>query len=134
MAADLPAQADPITPDGPTGLLDAGIRAELTLAMTRGAGVLRSAASLRETVRTLDSLGAAGCTDPGPDSWEVTDLHTVATALASAAARREETRGCHWREDFAEPREDWCGHLLTAIGSDGVLREDFEPLPAGALA
>ncbi len=38
-------------------------------------------------------------------SWETTNLLTISTALADAAALREETRGSHWREDFPE-RDD----------------------------
>jgi len=51
----------------------------------------------------------------------------VSTALVQAALRREETRGCHWREDFPD-RDDarWQGHLLSALGVDGVLTETYQ--------
>ncbi len=42
---------------------------------------------------------SAGHAEPGVAGWEATDLLTVATALTAAAGAREETRGCHWRED-----------------------------------
>ena len=38
---------------------------------------------------------------------------TVATAVAASARLREESRGAHWRDDFAERRDVWLGHLLA---------------------
>ncbi|MGH1552441.1 hypothetical protein ACRAWF_10905 [Streptomyces sp. L7] len=39
-----------------------------------------------------------------------------------AAARREETRGCHWREDHAE-RDDsaWRRHIVVRLNPDRSL-------------
>jgi L-aspartate oxidase len=58
---------------------------------------------------------------PQVETWEATNLHLVATALTSAAQLREETRGCHWREDFPD-RDDahWRVHLITRAGTDGL--------------
>ncbi|MEJ7702828.1 MAG: hypothetical protein WKF47_03825 [Geodermatophilaceae bacterium] len=85
--------------------------------MTTGAGVLRSAGSLAEATRAAGrpALATRTSTDPGPLAWEATNLHTVAAALVTAACRREETRGCHWREDFGGADEAWRGHLLASI-------------------
>jgi L-aspartate oxidase len=77
--------------------------------MSRGAGVLRSAASLG---RALVDGGRAA---PNTASWEATNLLTVAAALVVAAARRQETRGCHWREDFPEAADEWLGHLVVSL-------------------
>jgi L-aspartate oxidase len=98
--------------------------------MSVGVGVLRSSDSLDATLAVLDRLGARSSTDPGPLTWEATNLHTVATALVTAAHRREETRGCHWREDFAAAGEAWRGHLLASIDENGLLEQEFQPLPA----
>jgi L-aspartate oxidase len=97
--------------------------------MTTGAGVLRSAGSLAEALSVVDRFGTRTSTDPGPLAWEVTNLHTVAAALVTAACRREETRGCHWREDFGGADEAWRGHLLASIDENGVLEQEFQPLP-----
>ena len=94
--------------------------------MTRGAGVLRSASSLAETAATLDEVGATR-SRPNTDSWEATNLVTVASALVAAAVRREETRGCHWRDDFPEARPEWLGHLVAGIGRDGRIQEEWQP-------
>jgi L-aspartate oxidase len=60
-------------------------------------------------------------------AWEATNLLTVASGLVAAAGRRKETRGCHWREDFPEVRDEWLGHLLPEIAADGALIEVWEP-------
>ncbi len=73
-------------------------RSVLQHAMTEGAGVLRSASSLAETAAVLDRLGDVSG-DP-----ELANLHVVARALVLAATARQESRGCHGRTDFPEPR------------------------------
>jgi L-aspartate oxidase len=118
LARDLPPQADPEPPTGDVGLLEPGIRGPLSRAMSRGAGVLRDRDGLTAALDALAALGTRGATKPEPDAWEATDLHTVATVLAGSALRREETRGCHWREDFPEARDEWRGHLV--VTTDGT--------------
>ncbi|MFD0820165.1 L-aspartate oxidase, partial [Micromonospora zhanjiangensis] len=86
---------------------------------------LRSAASLRATAAELVGLGA-GRVAPRTASWEATNLLTVATALVGAAYARQETRGCHWREDFPTAVDEWRGHLVAAVGADGELRHTWE--------
>ncbi|MBX6356482.1 MAG: L-aspartate oxidase [Micromonosporaceae bacterium] len=129
IAAGLPPQADPApaTPDSPAWVVEPAIRAPLQQAMTRGAGVLRSAESLAATAAELSRLGAAGGR-PRTASWEAANLVTVASALVAAAYARQETRGCHWREDFPVTRDAWRGHLLAEIGPAGSLTATWEPL------
>ncbi|MEO6205651.1 MAG: L-aspartate oxidase [Mycobacteriales bacterium] len=117
LARSLPPQGIPEPEVGEPVLLDPSVRGELAQAMTDGAGVLRSAESLAATTKTLDALAGRTSTAPQPDAWQATDLHTVATALAAAAALREETRGSHWREDFPSSSDAWLGHLVTTAGS-----------------
>ncbi|MFC1410652.1 L-aspartate oxidase [Streptacidiphilus sp. N1-12] len=108
-------------------LLASEARADIQRLMTRGVGVLRSAASMAEAAEGLAGLAAAHPDDtnkgesPQVETWEATNLHLVATALTAAARLREETRGCHWREDFPD-RDDlrWNTHLISRQ-QDGVL-------------
>ncbi|MCX5170646.1 L-aspartate oxidase [Streptomyces antibioticus] len=99
--------------------------------MTDGAGVLRSAASLERAAAQLqrlhsearDALDENGKTaEPGVDTWEATNLLCVARVLVAAAALREETRGCHWREDHADRDDaDWRRHIVVRLNPDRTL-------------
>ena len=87
------------------------------------------ASSLAATTKALDAAATAHDARPETEAWETTNLHAVASALSAAAALREETRGCHWREDYGASSERWKGHLVSAMAPDGSLRTTFEPLP-----
>ncbi|MFE6750036.1 L-aspartate oxidase [Kitasatospora purpeofusca] len=103
-------------------------RAEIQRLMSRGTGVLRSAASMAATAeglallagQTLAAVAEEKPADPRVETWEAANLLLVADALVTAAAQREETRGCHWREDFPE-RDDahWQRHLITTLTASG---------------
>ncbi|UED85620.1 L-aspartate oxidase [Streptomyces profundus] len=132
--AERPVPAVLATPEGPgagpgapavprplpgVGLLPPEARLAIQRAMTSGAGVLRSADSLAEAAGALDALAEDDDrkpAEPGADTWETANLHLVARVLVSAAQRRAETRGCHWREDHPE-RNDAVGrrHLVAAL-------------------
>ncbi|WP_432048111.1 L-aspartate oxidase [Streptomyces asiaticus] len=116
---------------GDAPLLASEARYEIQHIMTHGAGVLRSAASLARAADRLDRvqddavaqlLRDGKTAEPGVETWEATNLHLVARVLVAAALRREETRGCHWREDRPE-RDDaaWRRHLLVTLRPDGAL-------------
>jgi L-aspartate oxidase len=129
LARDLPAQLDPVRQPAAAALLDPGIRTPLQDAMTLGAGVLRSAASLAVTVSTVDGLGANTHGKLEPDAWEASNLHAVATVLARVAQVRTETRGCHWREDHPDrDDEHWRGHLVTTLAADGTPTHHYEAI------
>ncbi|TDD82938.1 L-aspartate oxidase [Actinomadura rubrisoli] len=116
---------------GRGGLLDPALRGDIQQIMTSHAGVLRGAAGLAAATRELAGLADPARTgarvEPGVEAWEVTNLHTVATAIVAAAHRREETRGSHWREDFPD-RSDagWRGHLVTRLNGN-ALTTTYEP-------
>jgi L-aspartate oxidase len=97
--------------------------------MSTGVGALRSGAGLAAAGDRLAGLAAGlGDTPPAPDSWEATDLLTVASALTAAATAREETRGCHWREDHPDPGDRWRVHLDVRLAPDGRLALDERPV------
>ncbi|GIJ75570.1 L-aspartate oxidase [Micromonospora phaseoli] len=132
IAAGLPEQARPADTGAWRGndgwVVPAASTPLLQRAMTRGAGVLRSAATLTATATELVELGAGRGT-PRTADWEATNLITVAAALVGAAYARRETRGCHWREDFGSADEQWHGHLIGAIGEQGRLVTRWEEVP-----
>jgi L-aspartate oxidase len=83
------------------------LRDRLQRAMTRGAGVLRDAHSLRETGAVVAAtLAATDGLPQGPEREELRNLATVGWALLRAAEVREESRGCHTREDFPDRDPD----------------------------
>jgi L-aspartate oxidase len=131
LARDLPPQAEPAPGGAWSGgqgwVVEPDVRGELQRAMTRGAGVLRSAGSLAATAAQLARLGERRGSRRTA-SWEATNLLTVASALVSAGFTRRETRGCHWREDHPVARDEWLGHLTTSLGTDGSLRHTWEAL------
>lgn len=129
LATGLPEQSRP----APTGAWVGGTGRVLPVvdvpalqqAMTRGAGVLRSAATLADTTAALVALGAGRGVSRTAD-WEATNLFTVATVLVAAAAVRQETRGCHWRDDFPVADERWRGHVIGAIDRQGRLTRTWQ--------
>ncbi|TWG22970.1 L-aspartate oxidase [Micromonospora palomenae] len=131
IAAGLPEQARPAETGAWVGgegwVVPAEGTSALQRAMTRGAGVLRSAATLTGTAAVLGELGLGRGT-PRTADWEATNLLTVASTLVAAAYARQETRGCHWREDFPAADERWRGHLLGAVGAQGRLTSRWEEL------
>ncbi|MGY1812949.1 L-aspartate oxidase [Blastococcus sp. SYSU D00820] len=136
LARGLPPAAQPV-PARPalSGLLDPGGRREVTETMSGRVAALRSGAGLAEATERLGRLAAAlgegpGAV-PGVASWEATDLLTVASALTAAAAAREETRGCHWREDHPDTSDDWRVHLDVRL--DGAGRLQLTRRPVGTL-
>ncbi|NUS73058.1 MAG: L-aspartate oxidase [Corynebacteriales bacterium] len=128
LSKNLPAHAEPVSTSVPTGLISASVRPALTQAMTLGAGVLRNASSLGDAAETLAKLSATQAGEPGPDEWETTNLLTVAAALTQAATVRQETRGCHWRDDFADAEPAWHRHVIQHLTEAGVLSVTFEPV------
>ncbi|MGW4055120.1 L-aspartate oxidase [Streptomyces sp. NPDC004779] len=105
-------------------LLAPEVRREIQRIMTRDAGVLRSAASLTAAADALEALRQDAeeerkAAEPGVDSWETTNLLCVARVLAAAALAREETRGCHWREDRPDRDDErWRRHLVVRLTPD----------------
>jgi len=113
---------------GPSGpLLDPALRPDLQRSMSQHVGVLRDLKGLDAAERDLAALAETGAAEPSTESWEATNLLTVASALVHAARRREETRGSHWREDYPQTDDvQWRGHLDVAL-TDGRLSAVFVP-------
>ncbi|MBG6094132.1 L-aspartate oxidase [Nocardioides luteus] len=103
---------------------------QLQETMTTKVGVLRNATGLAEAIDELEQLGSEPATEIDPAAWEATNLLTVSLALAKSALLRKETRGSHWREDFAE-RDDagFAGHFDVRL-RDGETVVSFTPAPA----
>ncbi|MEV6397309.1 L-aspartate oxidase [Streptomyces sp. NPDC051907] len=122
-------------------LIEPEVRHEIQRIMSLGAGVLRSERSLKDAAEALDAVyrnaveeGSSKTAEPGVESWETSNLLCVARVLTAAALEREETRGCHWREDRPD-RDDagWRRHLVVTAAPDRSLlvrrteNTDFAP-------
>ncbi len=98
------------------------LRDVLQRAMTRGAGVVRSAESLGGARAVLDEVaGALG--DPGGSvrAGELANLLQVADALLVSALERNESRGAHARSEYPETDPAWRRRLVLggARAGDG---------------
>ncbi|MGH8997430.1 MAG: L-aspartate oxidase, partial [Acidimicrobiales bacterium] len=114
-----PIPVDLTRPDGPAPTApDFGkARDRLQIAMTAGAGVVRTPASLSSASAAVAELAegwrrsAGRESDPGD---ELRNLLTVAAALLLSAEAREESRGAHTRADFPVTDERWRCRLVHA--------------------
>jgi L-aspartate oxidase len=141
LAWELPDRVDPLfdVPASSRGLLDPRRLPEVRAVMSRHVGVLRSAGSLAAAAGAVGAIGSsiqpvasAGehAVTPSVRAWEATNLLTVATAMIAAAAARTESRGCHRRTDFPDPREIW--QISTDIRLDPAGRVHVTGVPLGA--
>ncbi|MFE3452715.1 L-aspartate oxidase [Nonomuraea sp. NPDC059194] len=117
-----PAPGEPVTAAPEEGLVDPRARARIQAHMSRGAGVLRSRSSVAETgIALRDARWTPVAVQPCVESWETTNLLTVASVLVAAAHARLETRGSHWREDHPDrDDENWLGHLDITLTPEGL--------------
>lgn len=130
LVAELPARQDPAEDRRTEGLVGGGALDALQSTMTEQVGVLRNAEGMALAAKTLATLAAHPDDEPvpGADAWQTTNLLTVSAALLVAAREREETRGSHWREDFAAADDAWRGHLDTVL-VDGTPTSTYRPTP-----
>jgi L-aspartate oxidase len=130
----LPPRRAPAHDHRQPGLIDRSVVPAMQQAMSRDAGGLRDAAGLDRCAHALVKLAAQAGADPGLESWEASNLMTVATALVASARLREESRGAHWRDDFEGRREAWHGHLIVEHDVRRGLRHRFVPARSKAAA
>ena len=113
----LPTTIDVIPPSAAGPVRDvAEARRGLQHAMTRGAGVVRTATSLH-SARAAVAAASGAATGDSPAAAELANLVTCAQALLTAALRREESRGCHVREEFPTVLDEWRRRLVLTAPS-----------------
>lgn len=121
-----PVADGPVPADGGTarpGSPTAGARLALRQSMQAHAGVARDGRGLVLVASRLerdvvgDHPGTA--TGWGPAEWELDNMRCVARGVVALALRRQESRGAHWRTDFASAQDRWRVRQVCQLGPDG---------------
>jgi L-aspartate oxidase len=96
------------------------LRDVLQRAMTRGAGVVRTAESLAGARTVVDEIAAA-LGDPGGSvrAGELANLLQVGDALLVAATTRTESRGAHARREYPDTDPEWRRRLAFCTDPRG---------------
>src|SRR4029453_14491744 len=118
------------------------LRGRLRRLMTEKVGVVRSGSGLAEALAELDGLAAAlgdpglagDLGDPGPAAFETANLVQLGRAVTDLAARREESRGGHWRSDHPARVEVWRVRQTLTRTAAGGLEAGLLAVPAAAEA
>lgn len=112
---------DIITP--PTGRgVDVPSRRPLTKMMSTHVGVIRQGDGLRQVLHALAEAPDSCDTRLDLRTLEATNLHTVSLLVTYAAHLRQESRGCHRRQDFPDGSESW-RRAITLKVVDGEVSE-----------
>ncbi len=123
LAWELPEEVPADEPDSAgLALVAATERSVIRSAMSRHVGVLRRPEGLAAAADALAGVAAGASAEVVPTraAWEATNIVTVAAAVVAAAAARTESRGCHRRTDFTEPRDIWLTHLDVRLDPHGA--------------
>ena len=119
----------------------AALRLEMQQAMQEDAAVFRTGESLKSGVKRLDVVqkkrADLGVSDRGliwnsdlMETLELDNLVGQAVVTVAGAVNRQESRGAHAREDFAD-RDDktWMKHTLTWFDdASGKVKIDYRPV------
>ena len=108
------------------------LRDALQRAMTRGAGVVRSATSLAGARAAAEEIAAAlaGPARSTAAEGELANLLQLADALLVSADRRTESRGAHARREYPETDPSWRRRLVHgAPGAPGAEAPQPEATP-----
>ena len=103
----------------------ASTRPGLAAMLSRHVGVARTAAGLQDVLDDVAQTPAMRPSPAGGDTFTLADvealsLHTVSSAVAAAALVRDESRGCHRREDRPTTSDRWRRRLTLRADIDGI--------------
>lgn len=120
-----PARAGPVNIISNIGLSEKGeldltdVRSSLRSAMWRNVGVERHGRRVQDTSEMCD-FWARYTLDKifdDPAGWETQNMLLAGALISRSAAWRRESRGCHWREDFARASGEFAVHDVWRKGS-----------------
>lgn len=130
---------EPVVRLGDGALVAAAARARIQRVATDGAGPLRDGPGLTATLTALAAVPTDAdrrhddgrlLAEPQPSEWETTSVHQMATVIAAAALRRQESRGGHFRTDFPVTDDAWRRRQELSLDADGTLSVEDVALPA----
>ena len=101
------------------------LRDTLQRAMTRGAGVVRSAESLAGAAAVVEDTAGRRSGTPAASvgAGELANLLRLADALLASALARTESRGAHARREYPETDPAWRRRLVHGhVAGDGEER------------
>lgn len=99
-------------PDRPSVEASSLDRPTLQSLMWEHVGIRRSGGSLERACTILAAWEATLQPPTDRTSHELANLVLLGRLVAEAALMREESRGAHYRTDFAETREEWRRHII----------------------
>jgi L-aspartate oxidase len=115
---EAPATLPPPDPDRWPGIDVTKLRDTVQRAMTRGAGVVRSADSLAGARAVVEEATAAlGDRSASAAAGELGNLLRLAEALLASALARTESRGAHARREYPDAVPSWRRRLVHGHGS-----------------
>lgn len=87
--------------------------------MWREVGIMRNGKALADAIKQLEALELPRSEKPGRSEQELRNLHALALVMARSALAREESRGSHYRSDFAfRNDENFSKHSAQRKGKD----------------
>ena len=87
--------------------------------MWREVGIMRNGKALADAIKQFEAMELPKFEKPGRSAQELRNLHTLALVMARSALAREESRGSHYRSDFAfRNDEDFGKHSAELKGKD----------------
>ena len=87
--------------------------------MWRQVGIMRDGKELAGALTQLQAIELPTLEKPGRAEYEVRNLHSLALLMARSALAREESRGSHYRADFAyRDDEKFDKHSIAQKGKD----------------
>jgi len=101
-------------PAGSDDLDVADVTSSLRSLMVRKMGIVRERGGLQEAERTVAfwCRYALGREFDSPAGWELQNLLTIGRLMIWSALKRTESRGTHYRSDYAERMDTWQKHLV----------------------